>query len=520
MRLIARTRPLGVAGLLLAVLAQHPTVAGRAGDVRVEAFELLNEGVSAYNRGLYDEAVDKLGRCAAIALNSFRAYYYYGLALSASRRYDDAVEMLEVALDLEPEDLQALVALGNAQLKLGDIDEARAGYARALKLRPAYAPALDGTARTYEAQANDDKALDYYRQTILSDKGYAPAYTHLGDLYMRNGRVREAVRLLEEAVTIRPDFAEGYNRLAVAYGRLEMHNEAVATIRKAIELDPSDPYHLQTLGWLQLGQGLLSAAEGSFRQALALDTRLPDSRIGLAQIARRRGDYELAVLEIAAALSIPDLETEMVDRLHAVREAVEAEELRVAELESRVAAGEAASEDYAELADILARRGLWGDAAEMLRRAPVSPDGEEWLAFLLLQDGKYREAYGIYSRLADSEGRTDLRLNAGIALALLGNDGAAAREYEAILQSDPGHATARLYLANAQLRMGRLDAAAKNYRTYLDAGGAKEPTERVRRILKQIAPDLLPPEDESIVPPADHLPPPPPPAEDDEETES
>jgi tetratricopeptide (TPR) repeat protein len=507
MRPIAKSRILVAAGLLLAVLAQHPTAAGRAGDVRVEAFELLNQGVSAYNRGLYDEAVESLGRCTAIALNSFRAHYYYGLALSASRRYAEAVEMLNVALDLEPQDLQALVALGNAHLKLGDIDEARAGYARALKLRPAHAPALDGTARTYEAQANDDKALDHYRRAILSNKGYAPAYTHLGDLYMRNGQVREAVRLLEEAVTIRPDFAEGYNRLAVAYGRLGMHHEAVATVRKAIELDPSDPYHRQTLGWLQLEQGLLSAAEGSFRQALELESRLPVSRIGLAQVARRRGDYELAVLEIDAALRIPHLETTMVDRLHEVREVVEAEELRVAELESRVAAGGASPEDYAELADILARRGLWGDAAEMQRRAPASPDGDEWLAFLLLQDGRYRDAYGIYSRLAQSEGRLELQLNAGIALALLGNDGAAVREYDAILQSVPEHATARLYLANAQLRMGQLDAAAQNYRTYLDAGGASEPTERVRRILKQIAPELLPPEDESVVPPAEARPP-------------
>jgi thioredoxin-like negative regulator of GroEL len=153
----------------------------------------------------------------------------------------------------------------------------------------------------------------------------------------------------------------------------------------------------------------------------------------------------------------------------------------------------------------------------MQRRAPASPNGDEWLAFLLFQDGKYREAHGIYSRLAESEGRIELQLNAGIALALLGNDGAAAREYDAVLQSDPGHARARLYLANAQLRMGRLESAAKNYRTYLDAGGASEPTERVRRILMQIAPDLLPPEDEAVVPPAEL---PPPPDEDNEETAS
>ena len=66
-------------------------MAGRAGEVRVESFKLLSEGVSAYNRGLYDEAVTKLRRCSSLALNSFRAYYYLGLALSASREYGEAM---------------------------------------------------------------------------------------------------------------------------------------------------------------------------------------------------------------------------------------------------------------------------------------------------------------------------------------------------------------------------------------------------------------------------------------------
>jgi tetratricopeptide (TPR) repeat protein len=481
-------------GLLIAALAPRPAAAGRAAEVRVEAFELLNEGVSAYNRGLYDEAGESLERCSSIALNSFRAYYYYGLALSASRRYAEAIASLEVALDLDPQDLQALIALGDAQLKLGDIGEARAAFARSLKLRPAHAPALDGLARTYEAQADTDKALDHFRQSINSNKGYAPAYTHLGDLYLSIDRIGDAVQLLEEAVTIRPDFAEGLNRLALAYGRLGMHHEAVATVQKAIELEPGNPFHLQTLGWLQVSHGLLRAAERSFRGAIDLDPRLPESHIGLAQVSRRRGDYELALLQLIEAEAIPDLGTMTLNRLKRLRTAIEVEELRVAELEARLAAGTPLEEDYSELADILARRGQWEAAAKMQRQAPSTPDNDEWLAYLLFQAGRYRESHTMYARLAANEDRSELRLNAGVALALLGNDEAAIQQYAAIENGQPGYRMARLYTANAELRMGRLDAAARNYRGYLDAGGASEPAERVRRILLQIAPEMLPPE--------------------------
>ena len=56
-------------------------LAGKALDVRRESHELLNAGVAAYRKGDYATAVDALRRSAAMALNSFRAHFYLGLAL-------------------------------------------------------------------------------------------------------------------------------------------------------------------------------------------------------------------------------------------------------------------------------------------------------------------------------------------------------------------------------------------------------------------------------------------------------
>ncbi len=485
---------------LLAGIVAEPAAAGRADAVRVETFELHNQGVSAYNRGLYAEAVEKLERCTSIALNSFRAYYYFGLALSATRQYERAVDVLTIALDLDPDDLRALVNLGTAQIKLGDVGEARAAFLRALKLREGYAPALDGLGRTYEAQAKTDEAIDFYQKSIRSNQGYAPAYTHLGDLYMELGQVREAVGLLEEAVTIRPDFAVGLTRLAVAYGRLGLHNEAVATVQKAIELDPTNPDHPHALGWIQLSQGVPATAGRSFRAALELAPDLAEARIGLAEVARRRGDYDLAAEELNRALADPELDAAMIERLLERRTKMAQEHRRVNQIYWLIVGGQAAREHYGELADILARAGQWGQAAELQRWAPPSPEQREWLAYLLFRDGRYREAYQIYEKLAAADRGGVLELNAGVALARLGNDPAAAESYHRVLEADPEARLARLYLANAQLRMGQVEAAARNYRTFLDASGGGEAAERVRRILGQIAPDLLPGKSEPLVP--------------------
>ncbi len=498
------TRPLGWTLVLTLALscgtAAVPTFAGHAGKVRVQAFELLNEGVSAYNRGEYALAAEKLNASAAVALSSFRAHFYLGLALIGDRRYLEAREALAVALDLDPDHLQSIVAFGDTHLKVGDINEAMAAYTRALKVRPAYARALDGIARSYEAKAQTETAIASYRKAIFSDPGFAPAYTHLGDLYLRQDRVREAVRLLEEAITIRPDFAPGLNRLALAYGRLGLHNEAASTVLRAIELEPTVADHPATLGWIQLGQGLAALAEGSFHRSLELDEAFPEARRGLAEVARRRGHYEIATAEIDAALEDPRLDASTERGLRKYREKLESEAARVAELEASVDAGEATEEGHGTLAAIYAGRSEWEAAIELQELAGDTPEQRERLAYMLLKAGRVREAQRIYAELSENFGVIEHELNSGIALALLGNDTAAIETYRSVLSRQPDNGPARLYLANAQLRIGRRKDAAASYHDYLQDNAEGAAGERVRRILRQIAPDLLPPEAQSALP--------------------
>ncbi|MCP3982513.1 MAG: tetratricopeptide repeat protein [bacterium] len=476
--------------LFLAAPADH---AGRAGEIRTEAFRLLNQGVAAYKRGEYALAGEKLERSTSMALNSFRAHFYLGLARIGERRYAEALEPLEVALDLDPNHLQSLIATGDAHLKMGDTEEARAAYFRAVRLRPEYSPALDGLARVYEARTEEREAVSHFRRAINSDEGYAPAYTHLGDLYLRAGDFEAAVELLEEAVTVRPDFADGLNRLALAYGRLGLQNEAVAAVQKAIQLEPLEASHPATLGRLQLGQGSVTAAEQWFLTALELDSGLPQARRGLAEVARRRGLYTLALSQLDSALSDPRVDAMTATRLEKFREEIDAERGRLGRLQQRVDSGEALAEEYSELALIVAGRGEWENAIELQRQGADDEVQRERLAFMLFRAGRFREAHEIYAVLAGAGSSARHEVNDGVALALLGDDDAAAAAYERALALDPDHPRARLYLANAQLRLGRREAAVATYVEFLKTGIRGESAERVRRILQQISPGSVPP---------------------------
>jgi tetratricopeptide (TPR) repeat protein len=479
--------------LALAVVGS-PLLAGRAAEVRRRAYELLNEGVTAYKNGDFPAAIDKLRESSGLALNSFRAYFYLGLALSADRRYTEAVESLNIALDLDPAHLQSLVALGDAQWKLGDLAEADAAYFRALKLRPEYADALDGLARVRESRGQIELAVTTFQRAIASNRGFAPAYTHLGDLYLREGRFEEAVHLLEEAVSARPDFAAGLNRLALAYGRLGLSNEAIATIQRARELEPKNADHPATLGLLQLGEGSTAAAETSFAAALALDSAQPEALAGLAEIARRAGDYGEASRRLDQALADPRLDSPRATRLKLLKDNLLAEQTEVRGLEEHLAAGSAAPAERERLARIYALRSQWGKAIELEQSLPADRAQRERLAYLLFRSSRFREAHEIYAGLRADDPSAAAALNDGVALALLGDDAGAIAAFEKALETDPQNGTARVFLANAYLRTGNTAGAIAAYKQFLDAGAQGERAERVRRILAQLAPGLIPPQ--------------------------
>ncbi len=480
--------------LALALALGSPLHAGRGPEVRRQAFEWLNEGVAALEHGDYREAVAKLERCAGVWLNSFRAYYYLGRAYLAARRPADALEALQVALDLEPTHLGAHVALGDAQLALGDPEEARAAYYRALDLRAEFAPALDGIARTYHSQGDPEQAVRFFERAIASDRSFGAAYTHLAALHLEQERVGEAVRVLQQAIAVRPDFAPAYDRLALAYIRLGLENEAVAAVRRAIALEPRAPDHLVTLGQVLTNLSRFAGARQALERALELDPGMTAALEALAELERRSGDFEAAQAALVRALQEPSLDPLTRQRLERTRDRWSEQARAAAELQARAASGSAEAETLAELAGALAARGAWAQAAQLLQGAPARPEDLPWLAYFQLRAGRCAEAEALYRALLEQQAppSPELWLNLGVALACMGDDAGAAEAYERARALGPGLRVARLYLANALLRTGRVEEALTHYLGFLEEEPRGTRAELVRRILRRLAPERLP----------------------------
>ncbi len=280
--------------LAAAALAVSSVLAIPAGDARTQSFKLQSDGMRLYKEGNYRAATEAFQQVVSIHLNSFLAYYYLGASLIAERRYVEAIDPLKVALDLQPDYIQAHLALGTAYLKLGDAAEARAEFLRVLDVQPNYAAAHDGLGQLFESTGKDDLAEKQYRQALSINIAYAGAYTHLGDLYLRKDRVDEAIDLFLKSISVKPDFSKGYIRLGSAFAKLRLYDEAIAATRKSQSLTPNDPEPYVALARIYLDLESYHRAESHIQAALSLDHSHPGAHLILSALKRAREDFPAA----------------------------------------------------------------------------------------------------------------------------------------------------------------------------------------------------------------------------------
>jgi tetratricopeptide (TPR) repeat protein len=205
-----------------------------------------------------------------------RLYFLLGQAFLRNGRPAEAEQMLTRAVDLDKQDVGALVLLGQMEASHGATDMAISNYQHAIELVPSSARLYVELAGVYELRADWQMAETLYQKalSIQSDDAFAAnnlAYLmleHGGDVnvalslaqtarrglqgmpsaadtlgwaYYNNGSFSTAASLLEEAVRKAPSNSTYLYHLGLAYAKLNDHVRARAQFQRAIRVDPKSP---------------------------------------------------------------------------------------------------------------------------------------------------------------------------------------------------------------------------------------------------------------------------------------
>jgi hypothetical protein len=111
----------------------------------------LNQGVSLYESGKYEEAVAEYTKAIELDPKLAAAYYNRGLAYFKMKQYDSALADFNKTLELNPKSSTAWVGRGISLEGLGKYKEALEAYNKALELDP----------NDQTAKSNKDRLLAY-----------------------------------------------------------------------------------------------------------------------------------------------------------------------------------------------------------------------------------------------------------------------------------------------------------------------------------------------------------------------
>jgi len=478
---------------LLAAPASSASELSHSQELKAKTFSILSEGIGAYRKGEAKKAIELLLQVTSVALNSFRAYFYLGLAYKLDRQFAKAIEPISFALELDPTNMQAHVDLGDCYLHRGDTEEALAEYHRALSVQQTFAPAWDGLGRAAQDTGDDEKAEEDFRKAIDLNPGFPDASLNLGDLYLRRDRLDDAVALFLKAIAVRPDFAAAHNRLGVAYARQKLYNEAIAALRKAAELDRGNPWHPYTIGVIELEFGSLSQAGRDLDLALSLDGNYLEAYVAKARLFRRFGDFDAATRALDEALTRPSEDEKLKRDIARMRAEYAAEGEAMQSVSAKSDNGTASPDELRSLSRMRAGIGDYAGAAAALKAAraasPGDPNAAETylLGYDLLRASLYEEAEATFRQLGESKpGSVPVLVDLGLALQGQGKNAAAEEVLERAARLGPKETTALLALGDAYVLTGKYDEAASAFDQALASSETFEGRARAVTILKML----------------------------------
>lgn len=207
------------------------------------------KGVLALQQGRHDDAIPLLQHAIEIDADQPGFHLNLGNAFRGTGRLDEAIAAYRRALTLDATMAPAHNNLGNALRDRGDSSEATAAYQRALELDPRFFAAAANLAQVLVKQpelsraaalAAVDRALALADASGLRTADTANLHNARGNLLQAEGRTEDAIACYRRAVAIDPAFAEGHLNLGRALARELRLDEAIEPLRRAIELRPAD----------------------------------------------------------------------------------------------------------------------------------------------------------------------------------------------------------------------------------------------------------------------------------------
>jgi tetratricopeptide (TPR) repeat protein len=238
--------------------------------------------------------------------DSLWKHYISGVIAEGQKRFHDAIEEYELALDLDPNFVRALQGITQSYRNLGLKVELKQYLSNFIDNHPETIFAYDIFSQIYAGDNQWEEAVSVIETALTKQPLWQQGYSRLASYYFAQGKNKEAIASYLNGVEKNPKSIGLKLQLASAYDQTAEYEKAKLLYEDILELSPevepainnlaslltdrfetpenlkkaevltsrfkesSEPYYLDTYGWVQAKLGNYSEAEISLKRAIRL----------------------------------------------------------------------------------------------------------------------------------------------------------------------------------------------------------------------------------------------------------
>jgi tetratricopeptide (TPR) repeat protein len=243
-----------------------------------------------FARRSYSEARPYADKALELKPHHPLASYVKARLLQSIGENDNALAVLEPALDPKKPNERVIDLLAELKMKAGDLDEAERLYELARKDDPFHSKWIAGLARVHLRQKRTDKFLDDLAMLAANDADDLTVRKALAERHLAQGHAARAEKWANECLYIDVYDPTVHVLLADAQSAGKKFADAIEEYQTAIELKAKKPNDLKVkLAKAQLGKGDRAAAKATLDGVLKEDPEHPEGKALREEIDRDKG---------------------------------------------------------------------------------------------------------------------------------------------------------------------------------------------------------------------------------------
>jgi len=199
------------------------------------------------------------------------------------QKHDDALGTLDRAVKVNPNEGEVFFMIGEVLRETGDTVRAINSYQRATELNPDILDAWLALGTLFEARGNSI-AERYFKTATAIDREAAIPYRMLADYYSRQNRLPEAIEQYDEAILRDPQYDEAFYNSGLVFLDMDSTAKAKEQFDRAVEVNPTyiEARFYQGVA-LEL-QGNVQGARQAYQQALNMAPSFSNAKQALERL--------------------------------------------------------------------------------------------------------------------------------------------------------------------------------------------------------------------------------------------